>query len=1458
MFPGFNWIFMASPFEVEDQLDEDFFDKLVDDDDNFDFTGSTNKHVVEAADSEEVKAFSNLIISETSTSGVGSGGKDFDIGTEAEKGEEDADISALLCAKEGNAAFNESSSLVPGNANLIISEMSPSGFDSGGKDVDIGTEAEKGVEDSDSLALLDANECYVASNQSSSLVLTNAKECDVMGMGKEGVLDSGTDKSDIASGTGVKEVEWSSFGSDSNVHYGGGSRPFSEIFNDLVDNSEDPFSEVGNKDDLLRESVAISGNSFSDLASSGHPQDNDVQYHDVGLEQNVDGQDFSNYQYWENLYPGWTYDPNTGQWYQVEGYVETVMNSQESFGVTHSDSGYLISDGKPNTQSLQQTDQSAAGAFSEDFGSSDTSNWNHISQGNADYPAHMVFDPQYPGWYYDTIALEWKMLQSYTPTVDQSAFLDYDQQYQNQNIESYGFQALGSQDFYMNQSESAGNYHQQFSNSFQDYSVSKSGTDFSSETNQLGSIYNTADHVDNHAGQKNGSESSRSVALKKQTQTFLHDGGVSGFQSFIPAQSYTQYDNQTTLQPEQLMQFTPAFIDSQKPGNHHQQPLQIGTSFSSSPNEGRSSAERPPHALVTFGFGGKLVVMSNNIFSHTSAVYGNQGSVGGVVSVLNLVEVVMDKSNVSSFGFGAQEYFQTLCQQPLPGPLVGGNVGNKELYKWIDERIAHCESSSGSYREVLRLLFSLLKISCQYYGKLRSPFGTDQTLKESDYPELAIAKLLGSVKGKRVQSGSYSAVDHCLQNLPSEAQLQATALEVQRLLVSGRKKEALEFAQEGQLWGPALVIASQLGDQFYGDTVKLMAFKQLKAGSPLQTLCLVVAGQPADVFSTVSSSSNLPGYENTPSQPGQVSDDMLDVWEENLAILTANRTKDDELVIIHLGDCLWKERTEFVAAHICYLVAEANFEPYSDGARLCLIGADHWNCPRTYVSPEAIQRTELYEYSKVLGNSQFLLLPFQPYKLIYAYMLAEVGKMADSLKYCQAILKSLRTGRTPEVEIWKQLVSSLEERIRIHQQGGYYTNLAPTKLVGKLLTFFDNTARVVGGQPPPLPSTSHSSVHQNEFAQQPRGSNTSDSQPTMFMQPLTSSLSMESTMTMPSLMPSASMEPISQWTSQTDLAALPSRSISEPDFGQSDRKANSSKEANSSGKQEKKEVSSRPSRFGRFGSQLFQKTVGLVLRSRPDRQAKLGDENKFYYDEKLKRWVEEGAEPPAEETTLPPPPTNAAFLNGVNDLSLKDTTKTESFHTSSENKSSISSQRSSGIPPIPPSSNQYSGRARMGVRSRYVDTFNKSGSSPVNLFQSAVPSAKPVAGSSPKFFIPSTVTPGVEMVQNTGENIQEAIMSNESPATSFKQDLSQLPSPTSAPPPPSTSMQRFPSMDTILHKSVATASDGNSRRIASWSGSLSNGSNLSTTQNAIKPPQEALAIPYTDPNSGEDLHDIKL
>lgn len=97
----------------------------------------------------------------------------------------------------------------------------------------------------------------------------------------------------------------------------------------------------------------------------------------------------------------------------------------------------------------------------------------------------------------------------------------------------------------------------------------------------------------------------------------------------------------------------------------------------------------------------------------------------------------------------------------------------------------------------------------------------------------------------------------------------------------------------------------------------------------------------------------------------------------------------------------------------------------------------------------------------------------------------------------------------------------------------------------------------------------------------------------------------------------------------------------------------------------------------------------------------MGEKNKFYYDEKLKRWVEEGAEPPAEETALPPPPTTAVFQNGSTEYNLKSALKTEGSPVNEgSDLRTLSPELTPGMPPIPPTTNQFSARGRMGVRSR--------------------------------------------------------------------------------------------------------------------------------------------------------------
>lgn len=59
--------------------------------------------------------------------------------------------------------------------------------------------------------------------------------------------------------------------------------------------------------------------------------------------------------------------------------------------------------------------------------------------------------------------------------------------------------------------------------------------------------------------------------------------------------------------------------------------------------------------------------------------------------------------------------------------------------------------------------------------------------------------------------------------------------------------------------------------QFYADTVKQMALRQLVAGSPLRTLCLLIAGQPAEVFSvSTTADGGISGGINMSQSPAQV------------------------------------------------------------------------------------------------------------------------------------------------------------------------------------------------------------------------------------------------------------------------------------------------------------------------------------------------------------------------------------------------------------------------------------------------------------------------------------------------------------------------------------------------------------------------------------------------------------
>ncbi|GMH26647.1 hypothetical protein Nepgr_028490 [Nepenthes gracilis] len=1441
--------------ELEDHTDEDFFDKLVneDDDGDADFKASDSRTRDFADDdSDEAKTFSNLSISEIGNGYADSGAKinenvDAKNWTVKEKGQPHGDGNDFL-------VWSNSFSLDCGG----VTDEAENGHYDSEANKETGVDAnrrERGLQREDHLAG-EANGSLVSS---SSFSFSNGIVLD------EGFIESEV-KSDLtnskiggSASSCVKEVQWSSF-NESSVH---GTNKFGSYSDFFADSGEAVVENLDN------ESKFISGNRASNV-----PLENSYSYkeyqgeHGSAAKQITDGQDLNSSQSVENLYAGWMYDPNSGQWYQLDG-CDAMTNGQQNIDSTgeivqgsfdaSADSYPVTSIGKSlQVSDVQKTSQSAVGTVSY---VQNVVSCNQASQVNSEYPANMIFDPQYPGWYYDTIAQEWGSLETYHSTT-QSTIQAYDQQSQNGfastatyihgHDHSINEHELSSQGLKQNLATSLSDYSEQGTNVWQHQVLSESNDVADSIRNQMWeNAYNF--YSEKHVGEQKAFNSIGAVpSYEKSSQGYNTSSWATGLNSFIPNGSPVQQFSFThTVETNGPLQY-----GSREPDNVFQ-PL-VPNGHHHAPHAGRPSAGRPPHALVTFGFGGKLIVMKDNS-SLGNSLHGNKDAESHSIAVVNLMEAVKDKVIASGVTTGNCNYFRALCHQSFPGPLVGGNVGNKELQKWIDESISDCESPYVDYRkgEVLKLLLSLLRIACQHYGKLRS-LGTDTSLRENELPESAVANLFASSKRTRVNFSQYDSSTKCLMNLPSEAQIQKTASEVQSLLITGRKKEALQLAEEGQLWGFALILAHELGEQFYVNTVKKMATSHLVAGLPLRTLCLLIAKKPEDVFSTnIVGGFGLPGSVHMSPQTVQqfVGYNMLDNWEENLAVITANRTENDHLVITHLGDSLWKDRNDIAAAHICYLVAEADFELYSDSARLCLAGGDHWNFPRTYASPAAIQRTELFEYSKVLGNSQYVLLPFQPYKLIYAHMLAEVGKVSDSLKYCQVLQKSLKAGRSPEVDTLKQLVVSLEERLKTHQQVGYAVNLAPAKIVGKFLHFIDSTAhRVVGGLPPSVPSIAQNSVQSCE--------------PHQIVAPKV--FSSQSTIAMSSLTPSALMEPTSQWAVDSNKMTMQNRSVSEPDIGRIPRQdhVNSSNGVTSSNSEGKASVSKGLFRFSRFnlGSQILQKTVGLVLKSQQGRQAKLGEANRFYYDEKLKRWIEEGAEPPAEEASPPPPPTTAAFRNQTSDSSLKNAFNEVGPATDSslESRSSTPSGSNAGFPSIPPLSNQFSAHGRTGVRSRYVDTFNKGGGTAATLLPTpSFPSAKPANLTGAKFFIPAAASSEQPSSEPIAGSMQEAFESDKTPLTPTNEPFERLSSS------PSSTMPRFPSVGSIAEKGMtgngSSSVSSLSRRTASWSGGHENA--YSPLEIAKLNPSP-LSIPQSDPstnhlpmnggNISDDLQEVEL
>ncbi|XP_012501978.1 PREDICTED: protein transport protein Sec16B [Propithecus coquereli] len=257
----------------------------------------------------------------------------------------------------------------------------------------------------------------------------------------------------------------------------------------------------------------------------------------------------------------------------------------------------------------------------------------------------------------------------------------------------------------------------------------------------------------------------------------------------------------------------------------------------------------------------------------------------------------------------------------------------------------------------------------------------------------------------------------CRQNGVSvcfRGQADAVLEKFTKLLYYGRKKEALEWAMKNHLWGHALFLASKMDPRTHSWVMSGFT-NTLALNDPLQTLFQLMSGR-------------------IPQAATCCGDKQWGDWRPHLAVILSNQAGDAELrqrAVVTMGDTLaGKGLVE--AAHFCYLVARLPFGYCTVKTdRLALLGSSHSQEFRKFATTEAMQRTEVFEYCRLLGRPESFIPSFQVYKLLYASRLADCGLVSQALHYCEAIGAAvLSQGESSHPVLLAELIK-LAERLKL-------------------------------------------------------------------------------------------------------------------------------------------------------------------------------------------------------------------------------------------------------------------------------------------------------------------------------------------------------------------------------------------------------------------------------------------
>ena len=389
-----------------------------------------------------------------------------------------------------------------------------------------------------------------------------------------------------------------------------------------------------------------------------------------------------------------------------------------------------------------------------------------------------------------------------------------------------------------------------------------------------------------------------------------------------------------------------------------------------------------PHRRVAFGFGGKLVTVLPIDIRATEK--------RACVEIRSMRDLLVDEESVRFV-----EAMNDTCF-----PFIPGETPKNVVLHFASDKARQCreerevllsdenqDSNNADCADILddeALLWEFLALLCQQNG----------VILPSDVADILKGSSL-SIKPS-VMRDEQECVD-----------------ELRQLLLSGRKKNALDYACSKALWGHALMLASRMDEQSRTYVVNRFT-ASLASTDPLSTFYTLLLGRlPAAV------------KQDGLSRAGD--------WKPHLSMILANKcSKLDSTAIIFMGDTLMA-KGRCCAAHLCYYLADVRWGCYGDAStKYSLLGVEQSVIHRVgrYPQPHELWKMETLEYAMALTKNDFSLPSFQVFKLLHVLKLIEYGFLSFAMKYCEQISCCLLKGidkYTPTV-----LSTLLDVAVRLH------------------------------------------------------------------------------------------------------------------------------------------------------------------------------------------------------------------------------------------------------------------------------------------------------------------------------------------------------------------------------------------------------------------------------------------